>query len=772
MTRIEHILSILVVCAAFCAALTSCHTTSRLADDEVLYTGVKHLKINVPDTVEVPSGVVDNIKSTINVPANNSLYSPYVRWPLPVGLWIYNHWQDDAKGLKGWIYRKFSEQPVLISDVRPDLRMKMVEEMLGRNGFFGSTASYELLYNKKNHRKARVDYFVNVAPPKRITELRLLPDSDSQLDSLVNTYARRDAAIRPGEVFCIDSLSIARTRITNRLRNQGYYYFRPEFLTFEADSTISDGIALRLVYSPDVVEAATRKYKFGNVSTLILRNDDTGHPDTIHTKSGDVVCMRPAKLRPDLIPSCITFKTGDVVKMRQITNTQAYLSRLGIFNSVALDLTPLDSVKSDTLNAQITCRFDKPLTTQLELNLSSKSNSYLGPGVSFAVAHRNMFGGAERLTIKADLAYEWQIGKIEQGKNRSDFNSYEFGLNAELAFPRLIAPKFLKTIRRELSWTRVNLGGDIMNRPHFFKMVQLNTGFGYEWMASRYSKNQFTPIDLRYNKLLSTTPQFDQTMAENKAIALSFQDQFIAKMAYTYTYDRTFGPRRQARRRLTLQASVVEGGNILSGIWEATGAGSDKRLFGLPFSQFVKAQVQAVYSHRIGTADNRLVGRLFLGAAHAYGNSKEVPYTEMFYVGGANSLRAFAVRSIGPGSYHSESSGSGYYDQTGTFRFEANLEWRFPIISMLKGAVFVDAGNIWLLSDDPQRPGAKLSSDFFRDLALCSGVGLRFDMGMIVVRGDLGVGLHLPYQTSKSGYYNLESFRKSLAFNLAIGYPF
>ena len=261
-------------------------------------------------------------------------------------------------------------------------------------------------------------------------------------------------------------------------------------------------------------------------------------------------------------------------------------------------------------------------------------------------------------------------------------------------------------------------------------------------------------------------------MEENKAIALSFRDQFIAKMAYTYTYDRTFGPRREARRRLTLQTSIVEGGNVLSGIWAATGAGSDKRLFGLPFSQFVKAQVQTVYSHRIGNTDNRLVGRLFVGAAHAYGNSKEVPYTEMFYVGGANSLRAFAVRSIGPGSYHSVSSGSGYYDQTGTFRFEANLEWRFPIISMLKGALFVDAGNIWLLSDDPQRPGAKLSSDFFRDLALCSGVGLRFDMGMIVIRGDLGVGLHLPYQTSKTGYYNMESFRKSLAFNLAIGYPF
>lgn len=771
--RKQQYITLLVTILVSLPLLVACHTTSRLQEGEVLYTGVKHLKINIPDSVEVPDGIVDNIKSAINVPANNSLYSPYVRSPLPIGLWIYNHWPDDAKGLKGWIYRKFAEEPVLMSDVRPDLRTKMIEGMLANNGFFNSTTSYNLIYNKKNPKKARVNYTVNLSKPKVLAHLLPLT-GNSELDSLINRFARQDNALKPEMIFCVDSLSAATERISDKLRNRGFYYFQPQYISFLADSTLIDGkIVLQTVYAEAVPEKARRKYYVGNITTNILRNDGTGSPDTIQTEAGTIVCWRPAKMREGTIASCIAMKKGGIIKMRQVSNTQAYLSRLGIFNAVSVNLAPLDSVKSDTLDVVINCRFDKPLETEFELNLSSKSNSYLGPGASFSVAHKNIFGGAERLTITADVAYEWQIGKVEEGKKRSDFNSYEVGLNAELAFPRLLAPRFLKSLRRELSWTRFSLGGNIMNRPHFFKMVQANLGFGYEWMASRSSKHKLNIFDLKYNKLISTTYEFEMMMFENPAIALSFDDQFVAKLSYSYSFNKVFGNRRLDRRRLSIETTLTDGGNILSGIWSLAGfENGKKRLFDTPFSQFIKATFQTVYSHRL-TPQQQLVGRVFVGVAHAYGNSYEVPYTEQFYVGGANSLRAFAVRSIGPGSYVTTSeNSSGYYDQTGTFRFEANMEYRFPIVGMLKGALFVDTGNIWLIKDDPLRPGGKLSSNFFKDLALGTGLGLRFDMGMMVIRGDLGVGIHLPYDTGKSGYYNMKSFGKSLAFNIAIGYPF
>ena len=218
---------------------------------------------------------------------------------------------------------------------------------------------------------------------------------------------------------------------------------------------------------------------------------------------------------------------------------------------------------------------------------------------------------------------------------------------------------------------------------------------------------------------------------------------------------------------------MQEAGNLFWSIYELCGKKGEKKLFGLPFSQFIKGTTQLVYGRRLW-GDNWLVTRAAVGAAHAYANASTVPYSEQFYVGGANSIRAFTVRSIGPGSYKVPADMiNGYFDQTGTFKFEFNVEYRFPIFGPLHGATFFDSGNVWLLKEDSQRPGGKLSGkNFLRDLATGTGAGLRLDIGMLVVRGDLGVGIHLPYNTGKRGYYNMVSFKKSLAFHLAIGYPF
>jgi outer membrane protein assembly factor BamA len=255
----------------------------------------------------------------------------------------------------------------------------------------------------------------------------------------------------------------------------------------------------------------------------------------------------------------------------------------------------------------------------------------------------------------------------------------------------------------------------------------------------------------------------------NLALRQSFTNVFIPKIEYTYTYDRDITP----VDHIHFTASVAEAGNVLSGIWSIFKAKGTKELFGTPFSQFVKAQGQVVWT-RWFARKSCLATRLFLGAAHAYGNSSDLPYREQFYVGGSNSIRAFAARSIGPGGYHpADSSSYNYYDQTGTFKLEANAEFRFPILGYFNGAVFLDAGNIWLLKDDENRPGGQLKmKNFFDQLALGTGVGLRFDMSMLVVRADLGLAIHAPYDTGKSGYFNITSFKKALGFHLAIGYPF
>ena len=242
-------------------------------------------------------------------------------------------------------------------------------------------------------------------------------------------------------------------------------------------------------------------------------------------------------------------------------------------------------------------------------------------------------------------------------------------------------------------------------------------------------------------------------------------------MSYTYTLDRAI----DRRNSFNFTFTVSEAGNIFSGIWALAGqhgGAGTKELFGTPFSQFVKAQAQLIYTRKV-LSGHSIVARAFIGAEHAYGNSAEVPYAEQFYIGGANSVRAFAVRSIGPGSYHSDGTANGYYDQTGTFKLELNAEYRFPILGFLHGAVFLDMGNVWLLQEDEQRPGSQLTArNFLNDVAVGTGIGLRFDMDVLVLRADLGIGIHAPYETGRSGYYNMTSFKDSLAFHLAIGYPF
>lgn len=762
--RSNKILSQLIVAMIIVTMAVACSTTRRLSIEDPLYTGVKRVEIEGVDGEKLPSGVKSQVKEAVNVAPNNSLISPTIRYPFPVGLWVYNNWDSEATGVKGWLYKKLVEEPVLLSDVRPELRVKMIDEILENNGYFNSSVKYELIKGK-NPKKVKVSYDVNTGSVYRIDSIELLPDT-THLYHLIDSITVRSRLLTKGVRYCTDSLSELRTEIANQVRNKGYYFFRPEYVEYLADSTINPGnIAIRMVMAENIPAEALERYVTGDVVVYVHRNEGGGLPDTIQTNRATIVQMMPSKLRPQLIPECVAFREGKIFSVRDMNRTQTYLSRLGIFKDISISVKADSLTQDNRLNVEISCTQDAPMEFGVEVNVTSKSNSYLGPGVSLGLTNKNLFGGGEQLNVSLFGAYEWQTGS----HRNSIFNSYEFGVNTTLSFPRLLAPRFIPRRHRELNWTRLSLDAELLNRPHYFKLAEFDVAMSYDWQSSRYSTNTLTIAKITYTKLINTTAVFDSIMSENMAVAQSFQDQFIPQIAYTYTYDR----RLDRNNAINWQVNIQEAGNLFWSLWELAGDKGEKELFNTPFSQFVKGSTQVVYSHRLG-GSHWLYFRAAVGAAYAYGNSMQVPYSEQFYVGGANSVRAFAVRSIGPGSYRAPgASADNYFDQTGTFKFEANLEYRFPIYGMFKGALFVDAGNVWLLENDSQRPGGTLSgSRFLQDLALGTGVGLRFDMDMLVVRGDLGIGLHAPYDTGKPGYFNMPSFGKSLAFHLAIGYPF
>lgn len=738
---------------------TACSTTRRLEPGEVLYNGLKGVEYLDSEENSLPADLRSQIYDAADAPTNTKTL--YV---LPMGLWVYNNLGSHESGFKKWLWNKFAQEPIIVADVRPDVRTKMIEQLLENNGYFNSATTFSLV-SGKNARKAKIEYNVTSGKPYKLNSIELLPDT-SVICHHIDSLARREAYLSPGSIYCIDSLADVRTRITNSLRNRGYYFFQPDYIEYLADTIAHPGnVDLRLTLSSKMPSFASTRYTTGNVTMYVYRNEGGGVADTIATERGTLVQMTPSRFKPSVMPECVTFRKGRIFSVRDMNRTQAYLSRLGIFNAISITALPDTTAVDPTLDVAISCTLDMPLETTIEANVASKSNSYLGPGMTLGVTNRNLFGGGEQLSVKLTGSYEWQTGS----GSSSIFNSYEVGVTGSLAFPRLIAPNFLPQRRYSANWTSISLNADLLNRPHYFKMAQVNMSFGYDWMSSRYSSHNLTLLKLTYTNLIHTTEAFDSITAANPAIALSFRSQFIPQLSYTYNYDRTFNYDNTLRYSI----SVAEAGNLTWAIYEAAGKKGEKSLFGTPFSQFIKGQAQVVYGRRL-RGSHWLWARAAVGAAHAYGNASQVPYTEQFYVGGANSVRAFTVRSIGPGSYRPpQDQVNGYFDQTGTFKFEFNLEYRFPIIGPLQGALFFDSGNVWLLKDDPQRPGGTLrGSSFLRDLATGTGAGLRLDISMLVVRADLGIGIHAPYDTGHGGYYNMESFGKSLSFHLAIGYPF
>lgn len=749
--------------------MASCSTTAKLGENDILYTGVKHLKYH-EDSVKVDEGVKTDIFTAINVRPNNPLYSPYYRTPFPFGLMLYNHIDEDATGFKGWLYKHFAAKPVLVSRVNPQARVDMINTILRNNGYFTSSAEYKL-HPSSNPKKAKISYDVNINPPYTIGNVEYTGINEP-LMQLVDSLAKANHYLQTGSRYCLDSLSAVRIDITNYVRNRGYYFFRPEYIQYLADSVQDKGVIhMRLIPSGDIPNNAKILYRTHDITATVVNDDGVGEPDTVESRNCTLIRYEPVYIKDRVIPSCIRARKGGVFRVNSIDRTQAALSRLGIFSNVDIQVIPLDSITPDgegLLDLAIYCQLDKPWEVTLEMHGTSKSNSFIGPGIEVGASHKNAFGAGEKFSVDIYGDYEWQTGSGEY--HGGDLDSYEFGIEGKLDIPRLLAPKFLYPSRRYTNWTRFLISADLLNRPGFFKMAQFNVAATWEWHANRYSSHVLTPFKLTYNKLISRSEEFDSAMVANPALDQSFKDVFIPKIEYSYTYDRDITP----RDHITLTAGVAEAGNIFSGIWELAGSNGTKELFGTPFSQFVKAQAQVVWTRRLGI-EGELATRVFMGAAHAYGNSSEVPYREQFYVGGSNSVRAFAVRTLGPGSYHPAFRDRySYYDQTGTFKFEANTEYRFPILGYFKGAVFLDAGNIWLLEDDEWRPGGQLKmKNFFKELALGTGVGLRFDMSMIVIRADLGIGIHLPYDTGKSGYYNISDFKKDgWSFHLAIGYPF
>ncbi|MCD8319077.1 MAG: BamA/TamA family outer membrane protein [Paraprevotella sp.] len=806
----------------------SCSTTKNLPEEEVLYTGIKKIDYGQkPGTKsKTQEGVItsiadayktvdelltqknssereqaaaqtkaqqDSIAAVLRIekenyntvkeevdaalayaPNNAFLGSSYYRLPLPTGLWIYNALIGKKSRMAKWVRETFGSTPIYISTVNPKTRAFVAQNTLRNYGYFNGTVDYEII-PQKNPRMAKISYTVNPRTLFRLDSIAYLR-FPLEGDSLIRqTYKQR--TLFKGDPFSVINLDAERTRIYNMFRNSGYYYYKPEYITFRADTLQRPGfVQLQVVPADGIPAAASRRYYLGRTTIQLYDNDATEEltdslriPNyTLYYKGGK---NGKSPLRLGAIRRNLFYRKGMLYRQEFMSFVQQQLSEMGVFSNVNMKYVPRDTTAlNDTLDIHITGVLDKPYDGEFTTKVTSKSNGQIGPGLSFSMSKRNAFRGAEKLKFEVHGSYEWQTNSSVQG-SRSVINSYEYGTSLSLDYPSLIFPGIKKFSRRAQTSTSFVLDATWMNRANYFGMVSLSARAAYTYQARPTIKHEFVPFRVDYDKLLSTTSVFDSIMNANQALYVSVRNQLVPSMRYTFTYSSP----RKAHNPSTFIFEVKESGNITSGIFAAFGQPfdrKDKKIFNVPFAQYMRFTAEYREEFRI-TPRTSIATRIGSGVIISYGNSTAAPYNDLFSVGGANSIRAFTVRGVGPGHYIPGTSAYSYIDQMGDFKIEMNAEYRFPLISLLSGAVFLDAGNVWLLKSDESRPGGTFDiSRFGKDLALGTGFGIRCDLDFLVLRFDIGVGLHTPYDTGKSGYYNMPKFKDSLGYHFAVGYPF
>ena len=812
--------------------IASCSTTSAIPDDEQLYTGISRITYNddptrtrhkggrdsvgvitaVGNAVEAVNEVLrggaaskvkdmlatnkkaltkaerkaireelkrteadfatakEEVEAVLAYPPNNAIFgSSYYHWPWQIGLWIHNACADSKDGLGKWLFNHFGTEPVLVSSVSPEMRAKVATNTLHNYGYFHGRVGYDVT-TLSNPKKAKVSYDVHAGQLYRLDSVAYL-HFPSAMDSMLTAHMD-ERLLKKGDAFSVLNLSNEQTRIESLLRENGYYYFNAAYTTFRADTLIRPNYVQLEVRPVDnrPVEADHPWYigrTYVSVRSTDLAPLDNSFDARSYTFqfSGQKLPMRASMWR-----HAVAHRKGDIYRLSDQKMTLSKLGELGVLSQMDVNYVPRDTTAlCDTLDVMVTAVMDKLYDSTFEMNATMKSNQQVGPGISYELAKRNAFRGAEKVAFKVFGSYEWQTGAGAQGRN-SLLNSYEIGTQLTLKYPRFMFPFISRKHLRFPANTQFALDADWKNRSKFYNMVSMGLSVTYDWYKQPQLKHSLTLFSLDFDKLNHTTAAFDSIMQANPALYVSMRNQFVPSLSYTLTYQSA----ASARSPWWVQFTAKEAGNITSAIYAAAGQKfdrKDKNLLGNPFAQFVKLTAEM---HKVVkfTPNVNLASRLFAGVIWAYGNSSSAPYADQFYVGGANSIRAFTVRSLGPGAYRPASSKYSYMDQTGDIKLEANAELRARLFGDLHGAIFLDAGNVWLMHEDPQRPDAKLTASTLKNLALGTGFGLRYDLDFLVLRFDVGIALHAPYATAKSGFYNIEKFKDGLGLHFAIGYPF
>ena len=782
LTNSKLILSVLSIFSLF--HLAGCSGTSKLPEGKRLYTGAT-VKLESKEKIKDETALSTELAATITPKPNTSFFG------IRPGLFFYNlaGTPKKKKGLRSFIKNNLGAEPVFYDSVNNNNITALMVNRLNNAGYFNSTVGFKENIKGKT---VNVTYTAQVAKPYTISNI-VYPTGGDTLGPIYRDIAASQAAslLKTGDNYNLATFTAERVRIDADLKNKGYFYFDPDFILYKVDTTQNDyTVNIYPTIKAEAPAKALLPYKLGDIriyTNYTLRLDSTAYTNPPVRLNGYHYYPDEESLKAKHLLPSVFLEKDSLYSRRDHALTVSRLMGLGLFRFVDVQFRDSDSL-AQALNANIRLTPSRLQSMRAELEMVTKTNNFAGPGFNARYRHRNLMRGAEQLQINFNISQESQIGG---GGNRSGtdtgssdntnsgINSFTFGTQAQLDVPRFITPFNLTNLRTEfVPKTRFTLGYSYMNRVNYFQMNAYNATYGYIWRPKPRFTYEITPINLQFARLSKVGPEFQDRLNKNLFLRRSFEEQFIVGSIYNFTYNTQ--NQQKHNQDFFFNANLDLSGNLL-GLFTSKVQGQTEipnTLIKQPFSQYSRLALEGRYYKNL-TRGSRLASRIIVGAGIPYSNSSTLPYIKQFFIGGSNSIRAFRPREVGPGTYsvttdpnQTDNTSNGFFDQTGDIKFEANAEYRFDIIPYLKGAVFVDAGNIWLARASADRPGGEfIFSKALSQLAVGTGAGLRIDAEFFVLRFDLGIPVRDPIQENPY-VFTIPPQRKNMVLHIAVGYPF
>jgi outer membrane translocation and assembly module TamA len=755
---------------SFClVVIISCSPVKYVPDNSYL---LNRVEVNVKDK----NVKVDDINSYIKQKENLRILG-FAKFHL----WLYN--LSSKKKSNDW-FKRIGEEPVVYNEILTQKTNSQLNQVFKNKGYYNSSVKNNLSVNKKRQ-KVDLEYIISPGEPYKIRNITY-HINDSTLRNIFYTDTTQKS-IFTGQLFDVDLLEGERRRISGLFKSRGYYDFNKGHIYYVADSNFySNQVDIDMHLNKDVYEM--KPYLINEFTISLLPGtsfqntsgqNEVEKIDTLLLGNYKFISGQTFRYNPELFINLNNLKSGQLYNINDVEETFNAFTSLKQFRFINIQFEKIEGGNNNLLNCNINLA---PMTKQsVSANIEGTNTSgNFGVAGNLNYQHRNLFQNAEIFRINLRGARERQQSVVKDVS--SDFNTSELGVETSLSIPKLLGPgNWLNYFDQFLPRTVFTLGYNFQNRPDYTRTIT-NFKIGYNWKTTKSLWHNWNIIDFNMVNLYEFDPDFINSIMD-LYIKSSFTDHLIFATNYSVVYNtQDINVRKNYKY---VKFSIESAGNTLNLLSSVFGAKKVEsidtvgvrtsnyyKIFNTRYAQYVKADLEFRYGYMIDEY-NSIVGRAFIGVGLPYGNFDVLPFEKKYFTGGANGIRAWQVRSLGPGTYRAPSDA--YPNQSSDIKLEANLEYRYKLIKMLEGAIFLDVGNVWAINDKDNRPGAKFEfGNFYKQLAIGTGTGFRFDFSFFIFRLDLGLKLRDPAQLEGNGWIIGNRKLNNYDFNIsfAIGYPF